>query len=819
MLYPDDIEKKLGFDALRQRLFEHCLSPQGRDCVAAMRFMVNPESIREAQQSTAEFLQLLRMGEEFPDEHYYDLRPVLNRIRPAGTYLQPEEVFQLKMSLGTIREIIRFFSNKERRQRYPKLSETADRLQFHEIVYAEADRIVDKTVTIRDNASTELQRIRRTIQQKQDQVSKVVHQIFKSIQSSGWTEKESLPVIRDGRLMIPVLAPFKRQIKGIVHDESTTGKTVFIEPVEAVELNNTIKEYQAEEKREIRRILIAFADEVRPYIADLIETYQEMGFFDFTRAKAKLANDMEANAVEVANLPVIRLIEAKNPLLWFSLKREGKTVVPLTLSLTENQRIMLISGPNAGGKSVAMKTVGLLQYMLQCGMLLPAQPDSSLGVFRNIFVDIGDDQSIENDLSTYSSHLQHMKTMLRYGDEKSLILIDEFGSGTEPVIGGAIAEAVLHQLNNQRVFGVVTTHYSNLKHYASQTPGVVNAAMMFDMRRIEPTFRLEQGKPGGSFAIEIAHKIGLPVEIINDAKQRAGEQHANFDKHLREIQRDKKYWEEKRDKIRLEQKQLEELLQKQITYLEEAKQLKKEITEKARQEFEQRLKEANRQIENLIRELREAQASKDKIKEVKEKLQDLKNTFSNLPESDEDSISRRLSGAKKVASKHQLSVESAQPEQEQKPLEKSDYVRLEGQTTIGQIVEISEKTAVVAFGQFITTVDPKKLSPVPAQEARKALRQAKSMEYTRELSKKRLSFKPHIDVRGHYPDEALMIVSELIDNALMFGVKEVKILHGRGNGVLRSVIRDYLKTQPSVIEFSDEHVELGGDGITVVRLE
>ncbi len=819
MLYPKEIEKKIGFDIIRKRLTDICISQQGKDWVMQMRFETDAESIRHAQQTAFEFWKLIRNGEEFPSENYFDLRGSLNKIRPEGTFFSPEEVFQLKMSLITVRDIFRFFSGKERRERYPLLAELASQLVYHETVYIEADRIVDKSAAIRDNASSELSRIRQSIQQKQEQVSKIVNRIFKTAQASGWVDKDSLPVMRDGRLMLPVLAPFKRQIKGIVHDESTTGKTVYIEPVEAVELNNAIKEDQAEEKREIRRILIAFANIIRPYISELIETYNWLGFFDFTRAKAKLGVELDAAAIDILDTPTIQLYDARNPLLWYTLTREGKSVVPLTLTLDQQNRILLISGPNAGGKSVAMKTVGIIQYMAQCGLLIPAREDSRLGVFRNLFVDIGDDQSIENDLSTYSSHLRNLKTMLRYSDEFSLVLIDEFGSGTEPVIGGAIAEAVLHQLNNRGVFGVITTHYSNLKHYASQTKGVINGAMMFDTQRIEPTFKLEQGKPGGSFAIEIAHKIGLPVEVINDAKQRAGEQFANFDKYLREIIRDKKYWEEKREKIRIEQKRLEELLQKQVNFLEEANNIKKEITEKAKQEAENILREANKLIENTIRQIKESQADKEKIRQARENLKTLKDKFVSFDKGEDPEIENRMSRIKKVAKNKGLNISKKVEEQQQRSIEKGNFVRMAGQDSIGQVIEISGKTAVVAFGQFITTIDPAKLQLVSEKEAKNAARQTKSMEYARELSKKRMAFKPHIDVRGYFPDDALMVVSELIDNALMFGVKEVKILHGRGNGVLRSVIRNYLKTQPGVMDFCDEHVELGGDGITVVRLE
>ena len=818
VLYPKDIESKLGFNAIRNHLTERCLSPLGAELTKEMVFMTDLDSIRLEHNRTFEFVRIIQNGLDFPSENFFDLRPVFSRLRPQGTYPVPEEVLTMKLSLKTLKTIAQFFKSDERKIQFPHLSETAANLKLYPFVYDLTDKIIGKTATVRDNASPELARIRRAISDKQQQVSKVVAQLFRQAQNGGWADSDSQPVIRDGRLMIPILAPFKRQIRGIVHDESTTGKTVFIEPAEAVEINNSIREEIAEEKREIRRILIAFADEVRPYLVDLMEAYSILGIFDFTRAKALLSITLNANKISLIDEPIVELEDAVNPILFLNFLSERKSVIPLNITLTPTERILLISGPNAGGKSVALKSVGILQYMMQCGIPIAARESSRLGLFQKIFINIGDDQSIDNDLSTYSSHLLHMKHMLRDCDNRSLILIDEFGSGTEPVIGGAIAEAILDKLNKSQVFGVVTTHYSNLKHYASQTPGIANGAMMFDTARIEPTFKLEQGKPGGSFAIEIAHKIGLPTEVINDAKSRAGEDTAHFDKPLREHLRNKKYSEDKREQIRRQEKRLEEVIQKQITFLDEAKKTKSEIKQKSRDEAEKLLAEVNKRIENAIREIRESQANKDKTASIRKDLENLRHGIKNSKNSEIDPIDQQLNIISKIARKHNIANPKQEADIKPKELEKGDYVRIEGQTTIGQIIEISTKTAAVAFGDFITTVSPKKLELLSINQARKELRMNMTSRFNNEMSKKRLSFKPYIDVRGKYADEAILVISEFIDSAIMYDAHEVKILHGRGNGVLRHVIREFLKTVNQVQSMADEHIEQGGDGITVVTL-
>lgn len=785
--------------------------------VLGMSFMTNLKQILLERDSTFEFVRIIQNGLDFPTDNYHDLRPVFARLRPQGTFPVPEEVFYLKESLNTLKNISIFFKSEECRKQYPNLSQTAQQLKHYPSIYDLCDKIVGKNATVRDNASPELAIIRRSIAEKQQQVSKTVAQVFKNAQLSGWVEPDMQPVIREGRLMIPVSAAHKRQIKGIVHDESTSGKTVYIEPTQAVELNNAIREELASEKREIKRILISFADEIRPELNELIDSYNTLGVFDFTRAKALFAMSVNATKIEVVEYPKVDLRTAVNPILYLNFIIEHKQVVSLDLQLDCENRILLISGPNAGGKSVALKTVGLLQYMMQCGLLVPACESSTLGIFKKIFVNIGDDQSIDNDLSTYSSHLLHMKNTIRESDQNSMVLIDEFGSGTEPIIGGAIAEAILDKLNRKKVFGVITTHYSNLKHYASQTDGIANGAMMFDTQRIEPTFKLEQGKPGGSFAIEIAHKIGLSNDVIDDAKKRAGEDKANFDKHLREILRDKRYWEEKREQIRKQEKRLEELIQKQLAFLEQAKQAKSVIKQQTDLEVEKLLSSANKLIEKVIRDIRESNADKDKVAQARKEVEQIRNRVKGGKWLGDNSLEKRLDKVAEIAQKHGIEI-ADNNNNNLKTIEKGDFVKIKGQDSIGQVLELSDKSAVVAFGDFITTLSPQKLDYVSNNEARKHIRSQGRAASEDSLSRKRLSFKPYIDVRGKYADEAIAIVTEFIDNAIMFGVNDLRILHGRGNGVLRKVIRDYLRSVSNVTEIADEHIELGGDGITVVKL-
>lgn len=817
MLYPADLEHKLGFDSLRVWLADLCLSPQGAARVAEMQLLTDPDAINRELDMADESKAIQQELLDFPTDSYNDLSPMLLRLRPQGAFPTAEDVHRLRQSLGTMRSIAAFFRPDDRRRRFPALTEAASTLKQFPQVYALADAIVDKNGDVKDSASPELGRIRSEIAAKQAQVSKVVNRLLRLAQASGWADAEALPTIREGKLLIPVQSQHKRQLPGIVHDESTSGKTVYIEPAESVTMNNDLREALGREKREIRRILIAFADAIRPDLGDLMAASELMGLFDFERAKGLAAIELDANRIIVSDQRAIRLIDARNPILVRNFRRERKRVVPLEVDLDDQNRILLVSGPNAGGKSVALKTIGILQYMTQCGMLIPASGDSRQGIFTGIFVNIGDDQSVDNDLSTYSSHLLHMKNTLRGSGERSLVLIDEFGGGTEPVIGGGIAEAILDKLNQKGVFGVITTHYSNLKHYASQTQGIVNGAMMFDTSRIEPTFRLEQGKPGGSFAIEIAHKIGLPADVIEDAKRRAGDQNANFDKHLREIQRDKRYWEEKREQIHRREKEIEEALQRQVDLLAEAKAVKDAARRESREAAEKSFSEANRQIENIIREIKHANAEKEATRVARERFRALREqTCSDQAEAGD--IDEKINQATRMAKRHGVQIKTAEKEKEHRPLQKGDFVTIDGQQNVGQIQEIKGKRATVAFGSVITTIDPARLVPVSNAQARQYNRAKNRPLVNADMGEKRLAFRPYIDVRGKYAEEAIVLVNNLIDEAVMFDATQLRILHGRGNGILRSVLRQHLKGLKHVASIADEHVEHGGDGITIVTL-
>ena len=634
--------------------------------------------------------------------------------------------------------------------------------------------------------------------------------------------------MRDGRLVIPVAPGMKRKIKGIVHDESATGKTVFIEPAEVVEANNRIRELEGEERREIIRILTEFSSVIRPQIPALLQSYEFLAEIDFIRAKALLGLEFKAGKPSFEDRQILDWFDAIHPLLQLSLAKHGKKVIPLEIELTPQQRILLISGPNAGGKSVCLKTVGLLQYMLQCGLLVPMHERSHAGVFSHIFIDIGDEQSIEDDLSTYSSHLTNMKVMMKSCNEKSLILIDEFGGGTEPQIGGAIAEAVLKRFNLKQTFGVITTHYQNLKHFAESHEGVVNGAMLYDRHEMRALFQLQIGNPGSSFAVEIARKIGLPEEVIADASEIVGSEYIQSDKYLQDIVRDKRYWETKRQNIRKREKQMEETIARYEKDIEELERSRKEILKKAKEAAEQLLQESNAKIENTIRTIKEAQAEKEMTRLARQELADFKEQVADIEkQSMEEKIARKMDKLRekqerKKEKKAQQQKAPAQPTPVIKPIAEDDYVRIKGQTSVGQVLEINGKNAVVMFGLMKTNVKLDRLERTEAPQQNKALTKATtfvSSETQERMYEKKLNFKQDIDVRGMRGDEAIQAVTYFIDDAILVGVSRVRILHGTGTGILRTLIRQYLATVPGVAHFQDEHVQFGGAGITVVDLK
>jgi len=824
MIYPDTFEQKVGFDKVRELTLTRCLCALGEQRVKDVKFNSDPSVVFEWIEQTHEMKTICLMEDGFPTDGFVDITPALRKLQVEGQWIDENELQQLRRSLETIKQLLAFV--KRVSDKYPTIAKLATGINYYPYVIERIDSILDKYGRIKDNASAKLAEIRASIRAKEASVNKLVQGILRSARDQGVVETDAQPTVRKGRVVIPVAAANKRKLKGIVHDESATGKTVFIEPVEVVELNNEIRELEYEERREIVRILIEFADSIRPYLPELLSAYDFMGEIDFIRAKALLAIEFDgAKPILNSNSTIIYLRQARHPILQLSLKREEKKIVPLDIELNPHDRILLISGPNAGGKSVCLKTVGLLQYMLQCGFLPCALENSEMGIFSKIFIDIGDEQSLENDLSTYSSHLINMKQMLRHTDSQSLVLIDEFGAGTEPTAGGAIAEAILQELCNKGTFGVITTHYSNLKHFAANTPGIVNGAMLFDNERIEPLFKLEIGKPGSSFAFEIARKIGLPEDVLNEASKKVGSDYITFEKHLREISRDKRYWEKKRESIRLANKRAEEAEEKLQKELEELEKKRKEIIVTAKKEAQELLANVNKQIENTIRTIKESNADKERTREARKELENIKAEIGK-PENTDALIERKMELIKqrqerKAQKNQQKSNAESKPVkiEEEKAIEPGDKVKVEGSDVVGEVISVSDKSASVAIGGMITVVKLNKIKRISSGEFREVSKQKATVNTGFDVYKRRLNFKSDIDIRGYRADEALEAVQDLIDDALMLGFSRVRILHGKGNGILKQVIRDFLKATPGVKSFSDEHVEFGGAGITVVELD
>jgi len=824
MTYPDTFEQKVGFDKVRELTLTRCLCALGEQRVKDVKFNSDPSVVFEWIEQTHEMKTICLMEDGFPTDGFVDITPALRKLQVEGQWIDENELQQLRRSLETIKQLLAFV--KRVSDKYPTIAKLATGINYYPYVIERIDSILDKYGRIKDNASAKLAEIRASIRAKEASVNKLVQGILRSARDQGVVETDAQPTVREGRVVIPVAAANKRKLKGIVHDESATGKTVFIEPVEVVELNNEIRELEYDERREIVRILIEFADNIRPYLPELLSAYDFMGEIDFIRAKALLAIEFEGTKPILNSTTTgIYLRQARHPILQLSLKREGKAIVPLDIELNPNGRILLISGPNAGGKSVCLKTVGLLQYMLQCGFLPCALENSEMGIFSKIFIDIGDEQSLENDLSTYSSHLINMKQMLRHADNQSLVLIDEFGAGTEPTAGGAIAEAILQELCNKGTFGVITTHYSNLKHFAANTPGIVNGAMLFDNERIEPLFKLEIGKPGSSFAFEIARKIGLPEDVLNEAAKKVGSDYITFEKHLREISRDKRYWEKKRESIRLANKRAEEAEEKLRNELEELEKKRKEIIAAAKKEARDLLANVNKQIENTIRTIKESNAEKEQTREARKNLENIKAEIEK-PESSDTLIERKMELIKqrqerKAQKNQQKSNAESKPIkiEEEKAIEPGDKVKVEGSDVAGEVISVSEKSASIAIGSMITVVKLDKLKRISSGEFREVSKQKTTVNKGFDVYKRRLNFKSDIDIRGYRAEEAIEAVQDLIDDALMLGFSKVRILHGKGNGILKQVIRDFLKNTPGVKSFGDEHVEFGGAGITVVDLD
>ena len=887
MIYPKNFEQKIGFSEVRALLRARCLSPLGKERVDGMAFSTDVNEVNRWLEEIREFRRVQEGQDDFPLDNFFDVRESVSRIRLEGTHMEVEELFDLKRSLETIIAIVAFLSRGEATEQgeikhfYPALYDLADGITTFPLLVQRISQIIDKFGKMRDNASPELLQIRRELARTEGSISRTLYSILRSAQGEGLVERDVTPAIRDGRLVIPVAPGLKRKISGIVHDESATGKTVYIEPTEVVEANNRIRELESEERREMIRILTDFAKKMRPNVREIIDSYSLMAAIDFIRAKAELARYFKAFEPEVKADPHIDWIRAIHPLLQLSLERTGKerlsrslpaeekttiseeedvtgnvpaSVFPLDIQLTEDKHLLVISGPNAGGKSVCLKTVGLLQYMLQCGLSIPVSDRSTTGLFSDIMIDIGDEQSIENDLSTYSSHLMNMKVMMRQASDKTLILIDEFGTGTEPQIGGAIAEAVLKQFWEKHAWAVITTHYQNLKHFAEAHPGTVNGAMLYDRHEMRPLFQLAIGRPGSSFAIEIARKTGIPEAVIEDASSIVGSDYIRSDKYLQDIVRDKRYWEAKRQTIHSQEKSLSKSIAQYERELDALEQSRKDILNRAKQQAEELIKESNRRIENAIKEIREKQAEKEETKRIRQELAQYeaglidedrseasgKSNKNNLKNggllSDED-FQKRVDKIKKRKEKHEQHLKT-KAEKQQAAAEAlknavrkqqsggvimvGDNVRIKGLTSVGKVEAIDGKQATVIFGGMRTKMSISRLERVDGATLQQEQKQFQAFNYSREtretIDKHRNQFHQELDVRGMRADEALNQVQHFIDDAILVGASQVRILHGKGNGILRQLIRQYLGTVPNVTGYRDEHVQFGGAGITVVEL-
>jgi DNA mismatch repair protein MutS2 len=831
LIYPENFEDKIGFSRIRELIAEHCLFDPGRERVASMRMLDDYERVALELDRVEEFRRIELSNEDFPVHQFHDNRESLRKATIEGTHLEVDEVAGLARSLESVRLIVKFFEG-DRKEEYPRLKELSGRVKLFPYVTERIQKILNKHFRIRDNASPDLTRIRRDITVKQSSVSKQLQRILKKAQSEGWVEEDAAATFRNGRPVIPVSASYKRSMGGLVHDESATGKTAYIEPAEVVELTNEIRELEYAERREVLKILTVFTDDIRPYVPELLQLGDFLAEIDFVRARALFAKRIHGIRPQLKPEQTIDWVNAVHPLLFLALQQHDREVVPLTIRLDAVQRILLISGPNAGGKSVCLQTVGLLQYMCQCGLLVPADEASKFGLFSGIFIDIGDEQSIDNDLSTYSSHLMNMKHFVRHAASDTLCLIDEFGTGTEPMLGGAIAEAILETLNGSGTFGVLTTHYTNLKHFAASTDGIINGAMLFDNHRMQPLYELQVGKPGSSFAFEIARKIGLPEDVLQRAGEKVGQDHIDFDKHLKDVLRDKKYWERKRQKIRQSEKKLEELMGRYEEELNTSEKKRKALINEAKEKAERILAEANRAIENTIREIKESNAEKERTRQARKKLEQFQQDLGEEEKIENDKLSQEYAALKKKEEElgHRRPdirkrTQQKRPVKTDQPadlnIRQGDMVRIRGQELPGEVVEVRGKNVTVAFGNLKTTTKLDQLEKLTSDEAESNRIEpaARNNLGDWEISRRRASFRPQLDVRGKRAEEALQMVSDFMDEAIMVGVAELSILHGKGDGVLRQVIREYLESTQLADWYGDEHVERGGAGITLVRLD
>ena len=845
MLIDARLEQKLGFDRIRKAVSDRCSTEYAAGRVAAEAFSADRNEISRRLLLTDEMRLVVMFEESFPSSGFIDCIGFLKPLGQPASNIDLLSLRKLKTMLETLSRVIRFFEDIKDGI-YPNLKKMAEPVMRFPAIQDRIDDILDRFGEVKDTASPELHDIRKSLKEKEGAISRRISSIMRRAQEEGIVDSDASVSMRDGKMLIPVPVGNKKKIQGFIYDESASGKTAFVEPAEVVELDNQIKELHFAEGREILRILMSFSDFVRPYVPDLVASAEYLGELDFLMAKANVSLDIIAGMPVISENGELNLRKARHPFLEKALKKEKKEIVPLTVTLTPKKHILLISGPNAGGKSVCLKTVGLLQYMFQWGMLVPTSETSELPVFDRIMVSIGDDQSIDNDLSTYSSFLSDMREMVGKADEKTLVLIDEFGSGTEPAAGGAIAEAILHELDTRGTYGVITTHYTNLKLYASASEtGVVNGAMMFDVKNIAPLFKLEMGLPGNSFAFELARKMGLPENIIKDAETRAGEEFVGIERNLRRIARNRKALDEKLERIRNADRTLESITDRYQKELQDIRRLRKEILDQARKEAEEILKGANRQVETTIRTIKESQAEKETTVMARRELQNFMSALAQKKEQEkkerDDYIEKKIRqiDARKAREKERKSrraneqerkeMEERQAEQERleafrnAPLKVGEKVRIKSNGLVGEVALVSSKSVTVNIGNISSRMSPDKVERITSNEFKAAVKETarpvSAVNTDSSISDRKLNFHPEIDVRGERVTDALEKVTRFVDDAIMLNMGSVRIIHGKGTGVLREEIQKFLRTTPGVASVTDEHIQFGGSGVTVVTFD
>ena len=822
MLYPDNFEEKIGFDIVRRLILEHCLSPQGAEAVEKMQFMTDMLQIMPALESVEEFRQLLLFDEPFPAQDFYDLRATLKRLRIDGTHIELEELVCLRGFVQSMTQIFVYFKVRHEENRYPRLWSMCAEMPLQRNLMSTINRILDDKGQMRDNASEELAHIKSAINRLSRDADHQIRKILNAAKQDGIVKEDAEMTIRNGRLCIPVSAQFKRRLRGFVHDESATGQTVFIEPTEVFDANNELKELQNAEQREIIRILTEISNTIRPLIDDLLDAQKLMGQYDFLRAKALFAIDIDASVPHIHPNTTVQWYQAKHPLLYLNYKKNHKEVVPLDIRLLPEKRILIISGPNAGGKSVCLKSVGLLQYMMQCGLPVSMLSTSDMGIFESIFIDIGDEQSIENDLSTYSSHLQNLKMMDENLNAKSLFLIDEFGSGTEPTLGGALAEAILERYYESKAFGIITTHYGNLKMFSDTHPEAENGAMLFDTNALLPLYRLKIGKPGSSFTYEIARHIGLDSQIIDNAVQKSGTAQIDYERKLEEIEITQIETEQQLKIVRAADEQLSLMIDEYTERFAQLDRQRKEILAKAKNQANSIIESANKLIENTIRKIKESHADAEKTKAARQEMQtfkkELQKEIEHIEEAEAEAVKAIIPPHRKKTAEKKHTHEEVQD----KTIHVGDSVYLPDSQIAGEVTQIDGNDVTISFHSvnFRTKLD--KVIKISKKEARNVERGHVSHfnagTIADALNKKLADFNTTLDVRGQRAEEMVHNLEEFLDEAEMLGVNNLRVLHGKGNGILRSVVRQYLAKRKGVVEFYDEMLELGGAGITVIKM-